>query len=389
MMDDFEAGGVSRTRFSAMWTAGTFCAALIAPLCGQLIDRFGGRICIPLAMTLTAAASFGLSIVPTAFPYALALAIMAFRCGTRGMLAPYITTVLGQWFQAKRGKVIAVQMTGQQLGISFILGITWETLIAAYGWRTASRIGALAVLLLATPAGLLIFHTPESVGLAPDGAPVERVADAEEADAEAEQLLPSDGGGSSSETKQASNGGSSAGSRRQLSFTRAQALRTLPMYVLMFNQLCQAILGGGLSQNFPALLRENGVAGVSIALFVMIPNGISQSTLPIIAGILRDKGMPPRYILAFAQAMYIAALTAGINARSPAGTEQFQHKPQLFLLHFLLKLDIMCTLVLTNDKFPLEKCRLSLVHEGIIVYGATCGTVCELQHRSQLFLEFS
>ena len=57
-----------------------------------------------------------------------------------------------------------------------------------------------------------------------------------------------------------------------------------------------------MSQVFPALLRENGAEGVSIAMNVMIPNGITQAALPVIAGYMRDKGVPLRYLMAFAQA---------------------------------------------------------------------------------------
>lgn len=243
----------------------------------------------------------------------MAQAFCGMRISTGATLRPYVVTVLGQWFQAKRGRILAVQMMCQQLTISTVLGVLWETMVNEQGWRGASQTASLVTLLLIVPCAVFIFHTPESVGLLPDGA--SPVHDAEVEESEGAALLSPES--QDDEEEGAARPPPSPRSDKQLSFTRAQALRTVQLYVLMLNSLCSATIGGGVSQVFPALLRENGAEGVSIAMNVMIPNGITQAALPVIAGYMRDKGVPLRYLMAFAQAMYCIALSAGMGATGP------------------------------------------------------------------------
>ena len=88
MYDAFEAGGVSRTSFSTYWMVGTFMAAAAAPFCGQLIDRFGARICIPVGLCLMAASSTGISLVPFTMPWLLIPVRAQTLCATSGLRSP-------------------------------------------------------------------------------------------------------------------------------------------------------------------------------------------------------------------------------------------------------------------------------------------------------------
>ena len=61
-----------------------------------------------------------------------------------------------------------------------------------------------------------------------------------------------------------------------------QALRTLPIYFLAFDNFSCAIIGAGCSQLLLLVLRENGAVGVDIARHIVIPNGVAQMIMPIL-----------------------------------------------------------------------------------------------------------
>ena len=63
---------------------------------------------------------------------------------------------------------------------------------------------------------------------------------------------------------------------------RPQALRTLPIYFLAFDNFSCAIIGAGCSQLLLLVLRENGAVGVDIARHIVIPNGVAQMIMPIL-----------------------------------------------------------------------------------------------------------
>ena len=143
-------------------------------------------------------------------------------------------------------------------------------------------------------------------------------SDGEDSDREA---LLGGGGGSSDEEDSASTKpppSPRTPRQQQYSFTRRQALRTLPIYLLSIDKFFSAIIGAGCSQVLLQVLRENGAKDVDIASHVMLSNGIAQACLPIIIGFLRDKGVPPKYLVSLSSYMVAIGPFAATRIQGPA-----------------------------------------------------------------------
>ena len=112
-----------------------------------------------------------------------------------------------------------------------------------------------------------------------------------------------------------------SGSPRAVSsddFTRAEALRTLPLYLLCVDIFFSAIIGAGCSQVFMQVLKENGAVGVDIARHVVVPQGMTQAALPLITGWLRDRGVRPKYLVALSSFLVALAPFTATRVRTPA-----------------------------------------------------------------------
>ena len=239
------------------------------------------------------------------------------------MVSPFSQNVTNQWFDRRRGRAISM------LGVSCMLisanpifgtATAWQDALDGVGWRAAHVYGAFIPLLMAIPARLFLFSTPESVGCTQDGDPPPPTADKtldDEDDEEASLLSVYD----DSEKSEEKDRRPKIGSPRAVGsddFTRGEALRTLPVYLLCVDKFFSAIIGAGCSQVFMQVLVENGAVGVDIARHVVVPQGMTQAALPLITGWLRDRGVRPKYLVALSSFLVALAPLTATRVRTPA-----------------------------------------------------------------------
>jgi MFS family permease len=74
---------------------------------------------------------------------------------------------VNHWFRRQRGLAMSIVQTGQAIGGVLIFPLV-ALAVLQLGWRTAAFLSGLLVLLL-LPLVLLVRHSPESMGLLPDG----------------------------------------------------------------------------------------------------------------------------------------------------------------------------------------------------------------------------
>ena len=138
-------------------------------------------------------------------------------------------------------------------------------LINSYGWRITNMLLALFVFTVAVPTAIFMRHTPEQIGLRPDGdARTPRARD----QSEEKSLLQRKNGTSSSSSSSGKNppaGGSEEENddeeegedtfedeedeeEKADSFTRQEALRTAPVYILGVDIFFSAVIGAGTIQ---------------------------------------------------------------------------------------------------------------------------------------------
>jgi len=164
------------------WSIGTISMALsvnlalfgiTAPFAAALMERFGVRRVVSIALLMVAAGS-GLTVFMTASWQLVLLWGVIVGLGTGSMAMALVATVVGRWFVARRGLVsgilTAASATGQLIFLPTIAHI-----VQSAGWRTASL--TISVCALAVIPAVLLFlrERPADVGALPYGGTPEDV----------------------------------------------------------------------------------------------------------------------------------------------------------------------------------------------------------------------
>ncbi|MBI1997169.1 MAG: MFS transporter [Deltaproteobacteria bacterium] len=160
--------GLTRAATSLVFSLARAQGAIEGPLAGYCIDRYGPRPVITIAVLL---AGIGYVMLAGVTSYAALLIVymgvisLSYQAG----FMDATMAVANTWFIRRR--VLAMSFTSG----SIALGGTLVTPILAYGvltwgWRPAALGAGLVFLLGGLPLAFLIRRSPESMGLAPDGA---------------------------------------------------------------------------------------------------------------------------------------------------------------------------------------------------------------------------
>ena len=170
--------GWSRATTSGAVTANLVIYGLTAPFAAALMERFGIRRVVALALLLVAVGS-GLTVVMTA-PWQLWLLWgVAVGVGTGAMALVLGSVVANRWFvEARRGLVTGVFSAAGAAGqLVFLPGIA--ALASGPGWRWAAVVVSVAAVLLVPLVLLVVRDRPADLGLRPYGAaPGERLDEA-------------------------------------------------------------------------------------------------------------------------------------------------------------------------------------------------------------------
>ncbi len=136
---------------------------LIAPFAAALMDRFGIRRVVAVALLMVAAGS-GLTVFMTESWQLIACWGVLVGLGTGSMALAFVATVTGRWFIHRRGLVTGVLTAGSAAGQLVFLPLL-ATVVRDRGWRPASLIVA-AVALVVVPLVLwLLREHPAELGL--------------------------------------------------------------------------------------------------------------------------------------------------------------------------------------------------------------------------------
>ncbi|MDQ1600484.1 MAG: hypothetical protein QOD68_1958 [Actinomycetota bacterium] len=159
--------GWSRGTISLAVSVNLLLFGLTAPFAAALMNRFGIRRVVSIALVLVAAGS-GLTVFMTASWQLVLLWGVLVGLGTGSMALAFVATVSGRWFVRSRGLVTGVLTAGSATGqLIFLPVVAW--LAHDHGWRAAALVvagGALAVVPLVL---LLLRDFPADLGIPPYG----------------------------------------------------------------------------------------------------------------------------------------------------------------------------------------------------------------------------
>jgi sugar phosphate permease len=173
-----EAFGWSRATIGSAVSVNLLLFGLTAPFAAALMDRFGMRRVVGVALVLVALGS-GLTIFMTAsWQLVLCWGVLV-GLGTGSMALVFVATITGRWFVRHRGVVTGILTAAGATGqLIFLPVLAW--LVQRSGWRAAGITVALAALAVVPLVIWLMRDHPADVGLtaygAPAGTPVEKPA---------------------------------------------------------------------------------------------------------------------------------------------------------------------------------------------------------------------
>ncbi|MFF2328293.1 MULTISPECIES: MFS transporter [unclassified Streptomyces] len=140
---------------------------LTAPFAAALMDRFGIRRVVVVALSTVAVGALGSVWMTAAWQLMLYWGLLV-GLGTGSMAMAFSATVTNRWFVARRGLVTGILTAAGASGqLVFLPLCAW--IVDAHGWRPASVTVALAALVVVPFVWLLLHDHPADVGLAPYG----------------------------------------------------------------------------------------------------------------------------------------------------------------------------------------------------------------------------
>jgi MFS transporter, OFA family, oxalate/formate antiporter len=273
------ATGLSRLTLSYAYLVGTVSSGLLLPRGGRLLDRAGSRATAVLAalglgLTLLflsrvdrVADTLGGPVPEPARPWVailvLTLGFVALRFTGQGMLTLASRTMLGKWFDRRRGLVAGVSGVFVSFGFSAtpLLLSLW---IDAVGWRGAwAGMAAVAGGATATIVWLLFRDNPEECGLRMDGRDGREARGKEPRPTEPPVDLERD-------------------------LDRAAALRTSAFWAVTLALALHGMMVTGISFHIVDLGATGGLSETqAVALF--LPMSAASVTLQIVIGVLADR----------------------------------------------------------------------------------------------------
>jgi MFS family permease len=157
---------LSRAATSLPFSLAKIETALEGPLVGYLVDRFDVRVMLVIGTTLA-----GLGFVLLSFTHSYVFFVLVFMGPlTMGFQAGFNHATMASvnhWFRRKRALAMSMVQTGQAIGGVVIFPLV-AFVVLTFGWRAAALLSGVVVLML-LPLVLLVRHSPESMGLLPDG----------------------------------------------------------------------------------------------------------------------------------------------------------------------------------------------------------------------------
>jgi MFS family permease len=175
IVDEF---GWERGATAGAFSFGFLVSAVLSPLLGKLMDRFGPRVVIELGVAMMGVGLLLASLV--AAPWHLYLTLGAL-VGAGGVCLGYtgMALFLPNWFVRRRGLAMSIAFSGVGIGSIVLLPLI-QSFIDARGWRTTCIAMGLLIILVLAPLNLLLRKRPEDIGLLPDGGDAKRNAPAQD-----------------------------------------------------------------------------------------------------------------------------------------------------------------------------------------------------------------
>ena len=176
--------GATRTAITVAFSLRRLEGGLTGPLEGYLIHWIGPRRYMMAGWVIFGAGFVALSLSQNIYHFYVSFLIITLGQSIAGFLP--IVTVIINWFNAWRGRAIAIYQLGGSIGALLIPAFTWS--ILTLGWRPTALGVGIVTIIIGLPLAAVMRAGPEIYGYLPDGKRPESEADSSESDSPSQDV---------------------------------------------------------------------------------------------------------------------------------------------------------------------------------------------------------
>lgn len=159
--------GWSKTALSGAAALQSVEAAIIGPLLGWVVDRFGPQSMIRWGMLIFGVGLLCLSQVDSLAGFYVSAVLMALGTSLCGYFP--LSVALVQWFERLRARALSIMSLGLALGGLAVPLVAWA--MQNFGWRAAAMGSGIVALVVGLPLARVIRRRPQDHGEFIDGVP--------------------------------------------------------------------------------------------------------------------------------------------------------------------------------------------------------------------------
>jgi sugar phosphate permease len=159
--------GWSKTGLSGAAALHQVEAALLGPVLGWVIDRFGAQGLIRAGVVVFGAGMMLLSFSESLAGFYAAFVVVALGLSLCGFFP--LNVALINWFERKRARALSTMALGLSFGGIAVPLVAWS--LQEFGWRATAFGSGVIAIAVGLPLAMVIRRRPEDYGMVVDGAP--------------------------------------------------------------------------------------------------------------------------------------------------------------------------------------------------------------------------
>jgi len=160
-----EEMGWSKTTLSGAAAMQSMEAAVIGPLLGWMMDRFGPQLIVRWGIVIFSLGLLLLSQVGSVSTFYVSAVLMAIGASLAGYFP--LSVAIVQWFEKYRARALSFMSLGLAMGGLVVPALAW--FMQHFGWRTTAAATGVLALVVGLPLARMIRRRPEDHGEHVDG----------------------------------------------------------------------------------------------------------------------------------------------------------------------------------------------------------------------------
>jgi sugar phosphate permease len=157
--------GWNKTQLSGAAAMQQMEAAILGPILGWIMDRFGPQHVIRVGVFVFGGGFMLLSQVETLLQFYAAFIVVALGSSLCGFFPMNVALI--HWFERKRARALSAMSIGLALGGIFVPVVAWS--LVTFGWRATAFASGVCAIVIGLPLSLVIRRRPEDHGETVDG----------------------------------------------------------------------------------------------------------------------------------------------------------------------------------------------------------------------------